>query len=135
MLLHALRRFHRLSSEQAAVAGPAYTSGRLPRPFMKALPVCAWSEPIDGLTVAGVASCHVVRSGWIYGHSVFVIADMSDDELTTRFKFPNIWTLRDMARNRARDKLAQEIATKHYGRLPPIGPLRDVGGEWVDSSW
>lgn len=93
---------------------------------MKKPPVKTWSEPIDGVMIAGIASCYVVRHGCVYGHSTFVMVDI--DKTDTR------WSVRSRAREMASAALEYEIVKDHGGRLPFVGALREFGGE-VDLSW
>jgi hypothetical protein len=95
---------------------------------MKEPPVHTWVEPVDENVTAGIASVHVVRHGQVYGLAVFVLVD-------TPAKSLNYWVKRREARTQAEARLREVIAKDHYGRLPPQGALRDVGGDGVNLGW
>ena len=94
---------------------------------MKAPPIKTWSEPVDDHMIVGVARCYVVRRGWVYGLSVFVLHGPPDKQ------WP--WAGRRAACESAAERLRRVVSADHGGRLPPVGRLRDVGGEGVDLSW
>lgn len=82
--------------------------------------------------IVGIASCYVVRSGRVYGHSVFVLCGPP-----ARHPHNNAvtWEARSAAARSAAYRLDQDVADKFFGRLPLVGALRDVGGQGVDLSW
>lgn len=95
---------------------------------LKEPPIHTWVEPVDDRVIAGIASVHVVRHGQVYGCAVFVLVDNPAKGL-------NYWGKRREARSQAEARLRHVIANDHYGRLPPQGALRDVGGDGVNLSW
>lgn len=94
---------------------------------MKEPPVHTWTEPVDDRMIAGVASCYVVRHGHVYGLAVFILVDMP--------KGLGWWAGRCEARKAAEERLREVVAKDHYGRLPPVGALRNVGGDGVNLAW
>lgn len=80
--------------------------------------------------LAGVASCHVVRHGCVYGLAVFVLVDYDESERKV-----GRWMAKSEARERAKARLAEVVAKEHFGRLPPVGALRDVGPDGVNLAW
>lgn len=93
---------------------------------MKEPPVHTWVEPVDQNVTAGIASVHVVRHGQVYGLAVFVLVEDAG---------VGWWQRRHDARKLAELRLREVIARDHYGRQPPQGALRDVGGDGVNLGW
>lgn len=91
-------------------------------------PIRSWTEEIDARCIAGVATSHVVRGGWVYGCAVFVIVD--DDPRARSY-----YDRHRMARDRAVERLKRVVYDEHGGHLPAIGRLRDVGGSGIDLWW
>lgn len=93
---------------------------------MKSPPIYTFSDTLDAGHVVGVARCYVLRRGWVYGLSVFVIHDEDP-------KSP--WSSRRDARDRAEARLRDVVAKDCGGCLPAVGKLREFGGEGVDLTW
>ena len=94
---------------------------------MKEPPVHTWVEPIDDHMIAGIASCHVVRHGHVYGLAVFRLFDAP--------RGLGWWQAKCAARDLAEQRLREVVAKDHYGRLPPVGALRNVGPDGVNLAW
>lgn len=101
---------------------------------MKEPPVRTWIERIDNAMIAGIAAVHVVRYGMVYGLAVFVLekGGPAEGEGWTGVDY---WQAKQNARTRATQRLRETVAKDYYGRLPPVGSLRDVGPDGVNLQW
>lgn len=97
---------------------------------MKAPPIRTWSEPIDATTVAGIATCYVVRHGCVYGLGVFAIVNVEGGDRQV-----DRWMAKSQAKTAATERLALVVDRDHGGRLPYVGRLVDIGGAGVDLQW
>lgn len=101
---------------------------------MKEPPVHTWVERIDAWMIAGIASVHVVRHGMVYGVAVFVLQKGAPGEGES-WTGTDYWMAKQEAKDRAVARLHEVVAKEHYGRLPPVGALRDIGGDGVNLAW
>lgn len=106
-------------------------------------PIYTWSEMVDAGMVAGNASSFIVRSGYVYGCSTFILVNVdkfvaevpsyyvgnSRSEFASRIA-------RRKARDLAYDYLLLQIERDHGGRLPPVGRLRDLeSADGINLEW
>lgn len=84
---------------------------------MKAPPIYCWKEPIDAVYMAVIVRCYAIKSGCIYGMSVFLLCENTEHN---RAFFDRI----------GRQRFNHVLAEQHGGHLPYCGSLRYSGREF-----